>query len=147
MGPKGPFGARSLVQWYLKRCVEKHGFPSFVLYTDKISFTRESVINSHNKHVQAVESPDTTVEKGTGTNFPSMPSLVLFMIVYRARTYMLLHVSENLCTGFLGAFALTRKASCPPVSLSVCSSARPHVLALLPLKRFPCIREFYEKSV
>jgi hypothetical protein len=40
-----------------------------VIYTDEASFTRESIINSHNNHVQADENPHATLEQGHQQRF------------------------------------------------------------------------------
>jgi hypothetical protein len=75
MGPVDYPRQQEFSQWFLQRCAAEPRFPSIVLYTDEASFTRESIINSHNNRVWADENPHTSKD------FLSMSGVVLFMII------------------------------------------------------------------
>ena len=44
-------------RWFLHRCVEEPDFPRRIIFTDKVKFTKEAVLNSRNNHVWADENP------------------------------------------------------------------------------------------
>jgi hypothetical protein len=60
---------REFSQWFLQRCAAEPQFPNIVLCTDEASFTRESIINSHNNHVCADENLHSTFEQGNQQRF------------------------------------------------------------------------------
>jgi hypothetical protein len=69
MGPADYPRRQEFSQWFLQRCAAEHRFPSIVLYTDKKSFTRESIINSHKDHVWVDENSHATLEQGHQQRF------------------------------------------------------------------------------
>lgn len=54
----------AFAQWFVQRTDDLPRFPSFVLFTDEATFTREGCFNSHNSHTWSYENPNTLRQRG-----------------------------------------------------------------------------------
>lgn len=50
----------TFARWYLQMCTRDRRFPSYIMFTDEATFTREGVFNSHNTHMWSEENPHAT---------------------------------------------------------------------------------------
>lgn len=56
-------------QWFMQRTAVDPNFPTYVLFTDEASFTREGVFNTHNSHVWANQNPHGTTVRAAQQRF------------------------------------------------------------------------------